>query len=66
VKRGKAEPLVNDVILCVEMGWTKQQLEAQPAQFIEKLQIYLNTIAGNQERERRRIEDQLNRLGKTS
>jgi len=62
VKRGSPEPLINDIVLCVEMGWTKQQLEVQPAQFVEKLQIYLNTVKDNQERERRRIEEDIKRL----
>ena len=51
VKRQKPEPLLEDVILCVNMGWTYQELMRQPAEFVERLKIYLNTEARKRELE---------------
>jgi len=65
VKRGVPEPLIDDIILCSEMSWTYQQLMSQPAKFIEILKIYLNISEDIRQREKRRIEEQLERLGKT-
>ena len=61
VKRGKTCNLVDDVALCVQMGWTLEELESQPARFIEKLQVYLSTLTALQERESRRLEEELRR-----
>jgi hypothetical protein len=61
VKRGKTCNLIDDVALCVQMGWTLEELEAQPSRFIEKLQLYLSTLADLQERESRRFEEELHR-----
>lgn len=62
VKREKPEPLVDDVALCVQMGWTLEELQGQPARFVERLQIYLGTVADRQSREHERIEEELDRL----
>src|SRR4030042_861727 len=62
VRRGKPSPLTEDVALCVTMGWTLDQLVAQPAEFMERLSIYLEAVAGMQDRERRRLEEELGRL----
>ena len=62
VKRGKPSPLTEDVALCAAMGWTHGELMAQPAGFVERLSVYLETVAGVQDRERRRLEEELNRL----
>jgi len=62
VKRGKPEPLLDDVALCVQMGWTHEELTRQPARFVEKLRIYLGAIADKQSREQERLEDELDRL----
>ena len=40
-------------------------MESQPVRFIEKLQTYLSTLADLQEREGRRIEEELHRLGRS-
>jgi len=64
VKRGKAEPLLDDVVLCAQMGWTLDELRRQPARFVEKLAIYLETIGEEQGKEHRRMEDELRRLGR--
>ena len=67
MKREKPEPLLDDVSLCVQMGWTHGELMRQPARFVEKLRVYLDAVADKQERERRRLEkdiDRLRRLGR--
>jgi len=62
VKRGKPSPLTGDVALCLATGWTLDQLEAQPAAFVERLNIYLEAVFDVQDRERRRLEEELGRL----
>lgn len=62
MKREKAEPLLDDVSLCVQMGWTHEELLGQPARFVEKLRIYLDAVANKQDRERRRLEEEIERL----
>lgn len=62
VKRNKAEPLTEDVALCVIMGWTYDELMNQPAEFVERLQIYLNTQTNIQEHEKRDLESKLEDL----
>ena len=65
MKREKPEPLLDDVAICVQMGWTHEDLMRQPVRFVEKLRIYLDTVADKQERERRRLEEEINRLRRT-
>ena len=62
MKRGKPEPLLDDVSLCVQMGWTHGELVAQPARFVERLRVYLDALGDRQERERRRLEEEFDRL----
>jgi len=62
VKRGKPEPLLDDVALCVQMGWTHDELLQQPSRFVEKLRVYLGVLGDQQDREQRRLEDELDRL----
>lgn len=62
MKRGVAEPLLDDVGLCVQMGWTHDELAGQPVRFVEKLSAYLDALGDRQERERRRLEEELDRL----
>lgn len=59
VKREKPEPLLEDVILCVNMGWTCQELMEQPAEFVERLKIYLNTEARRRELEMERMKGEI-------
>ena len=61
VKRCKPEPFLDDVVLCAQMGWTWQQLQEQPAKFVEKLQIYLGVLADERRRERLRAEEEMRR-----
>jgi len=62
VKRGKPSPLLDDVALCAVMGWTHDELNAQPARFVERLGVYLETMADARSREERRLKDELRRL----
>ena len=62
MKREVAEPLLDDVSLCVQMGWTWEELERQPVRFVERLRVYLDALGDRQERERRRLEEELDRL----
>ena len=62
MKREKPEPLIDDVALCVQMGWTHEDLVRQPARFVEKLRIYLDAVGDKQAREQRCLEDELARL----
>ena len=62
MKREKAEPLLDDVALCVQMGWTHEELQCQPVRFVEKLGAYLAAVADKQSREQRRLEEEIERL----
>ena len=62
MKRGKPSPLLDDVTLCATMGWTSDELTAQPARFVERLGVYLETLADERGREGRRLEDEFRRL----
>ena len=57
-----AEPLLDDIGLCVQMGWTHDELIGQPVRFVERLQVYLDALGDRHERERRRLEEELDRL----
>ncbi len=62
MKREKPEPLLDDVALCVQMGWTHGELMGQPARFVERLRVYLDALGDRQAREQRRLEEELSRL----
>ena len=62
MKRKVAEPLLDDVSLCVQMGWTWEELERQPVRFVERLRVYLDALGDSQERERLRLEEEIDRL----
>ena len=62
MKRGKPSPLLEDVAICATMGWTHDELNAQPAGFVERLGFYLETLANERSREEQRLEDELRRL----
>jgi len=64
VKRERPEPLLDDVSLCVQMGWTHGELLEQPSRFVEKLRVYLDALGDKQGREQRRLEDELERIGR--
>ena len=62
MKRGKAEPLLDDISLCVQMGWTHEELMKQPTRFVERLRVYLDAVGDKQVREQRRLEEDIDRL----
>ena len=62
MKRGKPCEQIEDLAICVQMGWTYLELRRQPARFVERLRVYLSTLADLQTRESRRLEEELNRL----
>lgn len=62
VKREKPEPLLDDVALCLQTGWTWDQLQRQPVRFVEKLRTYLNAVTDRRSQEQRRLEEELSRL----
>jgi len=41
------------------MGWTWQELMGQPAEFVERLKIYLNTEARKREMEMERLRQEI-------
>ena len=61
VKRGAPDPLLDDVSICVQLGWTHDELMDQPARFIDRVKVYLNTVADMQRRETERLEEELHR-----
>ena len=62
MKRGKAEPLLDDISLCVQMGWTHEELMKQPTRFVERLRVYMDAVGDKQVREQRRLEEDIDRL----
>lgn len=62
MKRGKAEPLLDDISLCIQMGWTHEELMKQPTRFVERLWVYLDAVGDKQAREQHRIEEDIDRL----
>ncbi len=62
MKREKPEPLIDDVAICVHMGWTHEELMRQSTRFVDKLRIYLDAVGDKQAWEQRRLEEELARL----
>jgi len=44
MRRGKPHPSLLEFRLCKEMGWTKTQLDRQPAKFVETCIVILSEI----------------------
>ena len=61
VKREKPEPLLEDITLCLQTGWSLTEMETQPAQFVERMRIYLWALAEKQRRENQKAENDLRR-----
>ena len=53
---------MDDVSLCVQMGWTHEELMKQPTRFVERLRLYLDAVGDKQAREQRRLEEDIDRL----
>ena len=43
MKRGKPEPLIDEAVFCIRMGWTLEDLYNTPTRFLELVKICLNT-----------------------
>lgn len=59
VKREKPEPLLDDIILCVTMGWTHEELMQQPAEFVDRLKVYLKAESRKRELETERVKHEI-------
>ena len=62
MKREKAEPLLDDVSLCVQMSWTWDELMRQPVRFVERLRVYMDALADRELRERQRLDDEIEKI----
>ena len=66
VRRGKSDPLIDEVAFCARLGWTWTDLMKQPVWFVERMATYLQTMDEKMERDRekqeRDLKERLNRL----
>jgi len=62
VKREKPEPLLEDVVLCLTMGWTYGELMEQPAEFVDRLKVYLNAVSRKRELESERVRHEIENM----
>ena len=66
VRRGKGDPLIDDVAFCARLGWTWTDLQEQPNWFVERMAVYLQALDEKSEREKERqereLKERLNRL----
>jgi hypothetical protein len=44
MRRGKPHPALTDFRIIKEFGWTKKQLDRQPAKFVEACVVILNEM----------------------
>ena len=51
MRRGKPHPALTEFRLCKEFGWTKTQLDRQPAKFVETCIVILNEMDRQTEEE---------------
>jgi len=56
MRRGKPHPSLLEWRICKEMGWTKTQLDRQPAKFVETCVVILNEMDRQSEEEMRKAE----------
>lgn len=61
VMREKPEPILDDLLLCMQLGWTPQELRQQEAKTVEIIKTYLSALAEKQRRENQRVEDEMRR-----
>ena len=62
VMREKPEPLLDDLLLCIQLGWTPQELYQQDAKTVEIIKLYLSALAEKQRREGERAKVEMERL----
>jgi len=58
MRRGKPHPAITEYRLCKEFGWTKEELDHQPARFVEACIIIMNEIDRQTQEEIRKAERQ--------
>jgi len=56
MRRGRPHPSLLEFRICKEMGWTKTQLDRQPAKFVETCIVILNEIDRQNEEEMKKAE----------
>ena len=61
MKRGKPHPALTEFRIIKEFGWTKTQLDRQPAKFVEMCIVILNEIDRQTEEERKKAEREAKR-----
>ena len=61
MRRGKPHPSLLEWRICKEMGWTKTQLDRQPARFVETCVVILNEMDRQNEEEMRKAEKEARR-----
>jgi len=61
MRRGKPHPSLLEWRICKEMGWTKTQLDRQPAKFVETCVVILNEMDRQSEEEMRKAEREARR-----
>lgn len=44
MRRGKPHPAITEFRLCKEFGWTKEELDRQPAKFVEECIVIMNEM----------------------
>jgi len=44
VKLERGDPLLSDVVLCLNTGWTLEELDKMPEKFVELCTVYLNAL----------------------
>jgi len=59
VKRGKPDPIIDEVAFCIRLGWTWTDLQEQPVWFVERVAMYLAALDEKMEREKERQEKDL-------
>jgi len=66
VRRGKGDPLIDEVAFCGRLGWNLPDLYEQPNWFVERMATYLQAQDEKMEKERERqerdLKEKLNRL----
>jgi len=55
VRLERGDPLLSDVVLCLNTGWTPEELDKMPERFVEIATIYLNALHRKQKSERDQV-----------
>ena len=63
MRRGKAHPSLLEFRLCKEFGWTKKELDKQPAKFVETCALILAEMDRQAEEEVEKAKRGIRRVG---